>query len=90
MSDAIAAAEFRRFLKSEVLQSGNVALLFASHTLSEVEQLANRVAILNEGHLLACDTVATLKQSTSGASLEEVFLRLTGHSAPAHDGEAAL
>jgi len=31
--DAIAAAEFRRFLKAQILQSGNTSLLFASHTL---------------------------------------------------------
>ncbi len=85
--DAIAAAEFRRFLKSEVLQNGQTSLLFASHTLAEVELLADRVAVIDAGRLLACDTVSTLKLSTGASSLEEVFLRLTGHNAAATTGD---
>ncbi len=76
--DAIAAAEFRRFLKSEVLRGGDTSLLFASHTLPEVELLADRIAIIDDGRLLACDTLAALKRGTGAASLEEAFMRLTG------------
>ena len=88
--DAIAAAEFRRFLKSEVLRNGQTSLLFASHTLAEVELLADRVAVIDSGRLLACDTVSTLKLSAGASSLEEVFLRLTGHSAAATTGDRVL
>jgi ABC-type multidrug transport system ATPase subunit len=88
--DAIAAAEFRRFLKGEVLRDGRTSLLFASHTLPEVELLADRVAIIDAGRLVACDTVAKLKKRADASSLEEVFLRLTGHDAKAAlDGEQA-
>ena len=79
--DAIAAAEFRRFLKSEILRPGHTSLLFASHTLPEVEFLADRVAVLDAGRLLACDTPSALKRSTGAASLEDVFLHLTGRGA---------
>ena len=85
--DAIAAAEFRRFLKSEVLRDGRTSLLFASHTLAEVELLADRVAVIDAGRLLACDTVPTLKRNAGASSLEEVFLRLTGHHAAVPSGE---
>jgi sodium transport system ATP-binding protein len=88
--DAIAAAEFRRFLKSEVLRRGHTSLLFASHTLSEVELLADRVAVIDAGRLLACDTVSTLKRSSGSSSLEEVFLRLTGHDAASSAGDGAV
>ena len=84
--DAIAAAEFRRFLKSEILRHGQTSLLFVSHTLPEVELLADRVAVIDAGRLLACDTPSTLKLSTGAASLEEVFLRLTGHAEAAPRG----
>jgi sodium transport system ATP-binding protein len=80
--DAIAAMEFRRFLKSEILQSGQTSLLFASHTLAEIELLADRVAIIDSGRVLACDTPANLKRQTCTANLEEVFLRLTGSRSP--------
>jgi ABC-type multidrug transport system ATPase subunit len=78
--DAIAAMDFRRYLKTHLLARGDTSLLFASHTLPEVELLADRIAILDEGRLLACDSFAALKQRTGAATLEEVFLRLTGHS----------
>jgi ABC-type multidrug transport system ATPase subunit len=79
--DAIAAMDFRRFLKTQLLARGDTSLLFASHTLPEVELLADRIAILDEGRLLACESLAALKQQTSAATLEEVFLRLTGRNA---------
>jgi ABC-type multidrug transport system ATPase subunit len=77
--DAIAAAEFRRFLKAEILSDGKTSLLFASHTLPEVEFLADRVAVIDAGRLVAFDTVVALKARTATSSLEDVFLRLTGH-----------
>jgi ABC-type multidrug transport system ATPase subunit len=81
--DAIAAAEFRRFLKSEVLAAQGTSLLFASHTLPEIEMLANRVAILHEGRLVALDTPAALRAKSSSSTLEEAFSRLTGRRFPA-------
>jgi ABC-type multidrug transport system ATPase subunit len=85
--DAIGAMEFRRFLKKEIVQGAGTSLLFASHTLPEVELLADRIAVIDRGRLLGCDTPAVLKQRTNSATLEEVFLRLTGPStAPIDQG----
>ena len=81
--DAVAAAEFRRFLKTEILKSGQTSILFASHTLAEVELLADRVAIIDRGRLLAFDTPAALKSYTNSETIEDVFLRITGHAATA-------
>jgi ABC-type multidrug transport system ATPase subunit len=78
--DAIAAAEFRRFLKDEILRRGDTSLLFASHTLSEIEALADRIAVIDAGRLLLCDTLSTLKRKTSATSLEEAFLCMTGRN----------
>jgi ABC-type multidrug transport system ATPase subunit len=78
--DAIAASEFRRFLKSEVLRRGDTSLLFASHTLPEVELLADRIAVIDAGRLLACDTLSALKRSTGATTLEDAFMRLTGRA----------
>jgi ABC-2 type transport system ATP-binding protein len=77
--DAIAAADFRNFLKSEVLKRRGTSLLFASHTLSEIEFLADRVAILNEGQLLAFDTPANIRSRVGVTTLEQAFCRFTGH-----------
>jgi ABC-2 type transport system ATP-binding protein len=78
--DALAATDFRRFLKTEVLPRQGTSLLFASHALPEIEFLADRVAILNEGNLVAIDTPAGLKIKTGTATLEDAFARLTGHA----------
>jgi len=76
--DAIAAADFRHYLKTEVLARQDTSLLFASHTMQEIELLADRVAILDEGKLLAFDTPTVLRARTLSSSLEEAFRRLTG------------
>ena len=80
--DAFAAASFRRILKTEVLGQQGSSLLFASHSMEEIELLADRVAVLHDGKLLAFDSPARLKRDASAATLEEVFFRLTGHGVP--------
>ena len=76
--DAIAAVEFRHFLKGDVLARQGSSLLFASHTMQEIELLADRVAVLEEGKLLAFDTPAALRGATQAATLEEAFAKITG------------
>jgi sodium transport system ATP-binding protein len=73
--DAIAAANFRRFLKREVISAQGTSLLFSSHSLQEIDLLADRVAILQKGALTDIDTPAALKVKYQSDSLEEVFLR---------------
>ena len=76
--DAIAAAEFRRFLSTVILRDSQTSLLFASHALSEIEQLAHRVAVIHQGALIAFDTVSGLLAKTRTANLEQAFFQLTG------------
>ncbi|GAC1635746.1 MAG: hypothetical protein NVS9B14_13400 [Candidatus Acidiferrum sp.] len=84
--DAIAAATFRQFLKSQILRKGATTLLFASHSLPEIELLADRVAILHRGRLSAIDTPSALLRKATASTLEGAFFRLTGH---AHDHSPA-
>src|SRR5262245_1991104 len=49
------------------------ALLVSSHGLSEVERTCDRIAILNEGRLVASGSLAELTRP--GESLEDVFVR---------------
>ena len=76
--DAIAAADFRRFLKSEVVAERGTSILFSSHSLQEIELLADRVVILKRGLVVAADTLSALKMEYRSDSLEEVFLKSTG------------
>ena len=68
--DPLAAAEFRRFLLRNIVGVHGTTMIFASHTLAEVEQLAGRIAVLDGGRLIACDTLASVKAATRADTLE--------------------
>lgn len=53
-------------------------LIFTTHYMEEADKLCNRVAIMNAGKLVALDTPENLKKTSNSASLEEVFIHLTG------------
>ncbi len=75
--DPLAAAEFRRFLLQDIVGAHGTTMIFASHTLAEVEQLAGKIAVLDSGRLLACDTLAGLKATAGADTLEESLEILT-------------
>ncbi|MFF2773113.1 ATP-binding cassette domain-containing protein, partial [Streptomyces bacillaris] len=74
------------------LVSTGTTVLLTTQYLDEAEQLADRIAILHEGRIIANGTLAELKQLLPPAkveyvekqpSLEDVFLAIVGPSAPA-------
>jgi ABC-type multidrug transport system ATPase subunit len=75
--DPLAAADFRRFLLHDIAGAHGTTLIFASHTLAEVEQLAGKIAVLDDGRLAACDTLAGIKAAAGCATLEESLEKLT-------------
>jgi ABC-type multidrug transport system ATPase subunit len=77
--DPLAAAGFRRFVRDDLINRHGTTLLFASHSLTEVEALADRVALLDSGRLLFCGTLAEMRASTPSGNLEEAMARLTRH-----------
>ena len=79
--DPLAAAEFRKFLLQEIVGARGTTLIFASHTLAEVEQLAGKIAILESGRLLACDTLAGIQAAAGAETLEASLQFLTRRAA---------
>jgi ABC-2 type transport system ATP-binding protein len=79
--DPLAAADFRRLLKADLVRQQGTTLLFASHTLSEIEEIADRMILLDEGKVIACDTPQGLLAFTGAASLEGAIARLARHPA---------
>jgi ABC-2 type transport system ATP-binding protein len=73
--DVNAGILFRTLLRMFV--RGGRMILFSSHRLDIVEQICSRVVILKSGRIVAQDDVATLRQTLSSPSLEDVFARVT-------------
>jgi ABC-2 type transport system ATP-binding protein len=74
--DPLAAADLRRLLKEDLVRQNGTTLLFASHTLSEIEEIADRMILLDEGQVVACDTPRELRAATGAATLEDAIARL--------------
>ena len=56
-----------------------ITVFFTTHYMEEAERVAQRVAIIDHGHIIAHGTPAALKEQTKAQSLEQAFLTLTGH-----------
>lgn len=71
-----------------VLRSQGTTIILTSHYLEEVDALADRVAIIDRGRVIACDTPAQLKQQVGGdritLKLQEFTPRDTAIAAKAH------
>jgi Cu-processing system ATP-binding protein len=78
--DLEGAIRFREFLLS--LKREGKTIVFTSHTLADIERLADRVAILVDGRLVALESVESLKRAgaelssfvTREKSLEDIYL----------------
>jgi ABC-2 type transport system ATP-binding protein len=68
---------FRAFVE----KGGTV--LMSTHTLEVAQAMCDRIAIIQEGRIVARGTIDELRKQTAAgdASLEELFLRLTGGAA---------
>lgn len=75
--DVTAATQVDNFIKDCKKQGRTV--IFSSHTMSEIEKLCDRVAIINKGKLLVVDTLENLKKKYNNTNLEEIFTKLISH-----------
>jgi ABC-2 type transport system ATP-binding protein len=59
--DVGASREVRKFVRAWVDADSTRTLLLTTHYMVEADELCDRVAIINQGRVLACDTPANLK-----------------------------
>lgn len=81
--DPLAAADFRHLLKDDLVRARGTTLLFASHTLSEVEEIADRVILLDAGRVVACDSPRGLCASARASTFAAAVSSLIRGPAPA-------
>ncbi len=53
-------------------------IFFTTHYMEEADKIAERIAIIDHGKIVATGTSAELKEQTKTESLEDAFLALTG------------
>jgi ABC-2 type transport system ATP-binding protein len=65
------------------LAEGGVTIFLTTHYMEEADRLCNRVAILDQGRIVALDRPEKLKLdygNSQEVTLEDVFIKLTGRS----------
>jgi ABC-2 type transport system ATP-binding protein len=67
--DVGASREVRRFIRRWVDENPMHTIMLTTHYMVEADELCDRVAIINQGRVLACDTPATLKYRLQGEAI---------------------
>ena len=62
------------------LNEEGTTLIYTSHQLSEAEDLCNKVALIDDGKIIAHDTLSQLMIDHKEDGLEGLFINLTGKS----------
>jgi ABC-2 type transport system ATP-binding protein len=82
--DVGASRDVRRFIRQWLDEDGSRTLLLTTHYMVEADELCDRVAIINQGRLLACDKPSVLKQRLQREAIFEIEISpLNGLSAEA-------
>lgn len=75
--DPVTAAAIRRIIKEEAARGA--AVLLTTHNMVEADELSDRVAFINEGQIVACDTPENLKLKYGRRSVRVRLRRDDGH-----------
>jgi len=61
--DPPAAQTLRRFVKEELVEKQGKTVFLATHIMEEAEELCDRIAVLNQGQILASGTVPEIRRA---------------------------
>ena len=82
--DVTAARNIRQFIRQWMKEDARRTLLLTTHYMAEADELCDRLAIVDHGKVLACDTPANLKRRVQERTIFELSL------APGSNGVADL
>lgn len=63
---------------SKLNKRENITIFFSTHYMDEVEKIADRVAIIDNGKIVSQGTVTEILEKQQSTNLEEAFIKLTG------------
>jgi ABC-2 type transport system ATP-binding protein len=69
-------------------KSEGITVFFTTHYMEEAERIAQRIAIIDHGKIVASGTAQELRDRTGKDSLEDAFLALTGSAIRDEDATA--
>ena len=69
-------------------ETEGITVFFTTHYMEEAERIAQRIAIIDHGKIIASGTAEALKGQTNTNSLEDAFLKLTGSAIREEAGSA--
>ena len=72
--DVVNAGQIRRIIKQAA--SDGLSVLLSSHNMLEVELMCERIALINQGRIVAQGTPSELKEIYRAENIEEVFTSL--------------
>lgn len=67
----------------------HITVFFTSHYIEEAEKVAARIIVIDHGKIVASGTPSELKIKTKTNTLEEAFLKYTGHAIRDEEASAA-
>jgi ABC-2 type transport system ATP-binding protein len=69
-------------------QKEGTTVFFTTHYMEEADRLADRIAVIDHGKIVARGTPAEIKEQEGAGDLEEAFIKLTGHGMRAEEVSA--
>ncbi len=82
--DVGAARDVRAYVKEWTRRTGKTTLL-TTHYMAEADELCDRIAVIDKGRIIACDTPQALKRQLHRESVFE--LRVAGHASATYTAQ---
>jgi len=80
--DVNAARSIRKFVKDWLAEKPDRTLLLTTHYMTEADELCDRVAIIDQGKVLACDSPSSLKRQVQRYPMYQIALAPTEKATP--------
>jgi len=60
--DPTVSQDLRQLIREKLVKENNKTVIYATHNLSEVEEICDRIAVIDQGEIIALNTIPELKE----------------------------